>query len=131
MSERFPHLAATLAAHRLFSEADPDPVGWAALRALGIRLDAVTNLAGPIVRSLVTFNDGRFDYDAAFGEIAFVVAVHAEDAETVIDLCAWSAREPNDFGTIFGTGILGIDTLTNPASYAGRPCMLFASPLAW
>lgn len=131
MGDRFPRLAATLAAHRLFASAEPDPTGWAVLKANGVDLDTVTNLAGPIVRSLVTFWDGRFEYDYAFGEIAFVIAVHGEDAETVVDLCAWSARDPATFGTMFGAGILGIDSLMNPASYIGRPCMLFGSPLAW
>ncbi len=131
MSTAFPHLAATLAAHHLFAFAEPDPEAWQALKAQGVNLDLVTNLAGPIVRTPVTFlPDDRFKLDS-FGEIAFALAVHAEDAETLIDLVAWSAREPATFGTLFGTGILGLDSLMNPASYVGHPCGLYSSPLAW
>jgi hypothetical protein len=131
MSRSLLHLAATLTAHRLFAFADPDPEAWQALKAQGVNLDLVTNLAGPIVRTAVTFlpND-RFKLDS-FGEIAFALAVHAEDAETLIDLVAWSAREPATFGTLFGTGILGLDSLMNPASYVDHPCCLYSSPLAW
>lgn len=131
MSAAFPHLAATLAAHHLFAFAEPDPEAWQALKAQGVNLDLVTNLAGPIVRTPVTFlPDGRFKLDS-FGEIAFALAVHAEDAETLIDLVAWSAREPETFATLFGTGILGLDGLMNPASYVGHPCCLYSTPLAW
>lgn len=131
MSTAFPHLAATLAAHHLFAFAEPDPEAWQALKAQGVNLDLVTNLAGPIVRTPVTFlPDDRFKLDS-FGEIAFALAVHAEDAATLIDLVAWSAREPETFGTLFGTGILGLDSLMNPASYVDHPCCLYSAPLAW
>ena len=131
MSAAFPHIAAKAAAYQLFAFAEPDPEAWRALRAQGVDLDLVTNLAGPIVRTAVTFpSDSRFEYDS-FGEIAFAMAVHGENAETVLDVVAWSARYPATFGTRFGTGILGRDSLMNPASYAGGPCCLFSSPLAW
>ena len=101
------------------------------LKRLGVDLDHVTNLAGPIVRALVRFtDDGRFVADN-FGEVAFVMAVHAEDAETVIDLVAWSAREPGVFGTFLGAAFLGVDHLLNPASYVDHPCCLIGMPLAW
>ena len=96
-----------------------------------INLDLVTNLAGPMVRKLVKFtHEGLFTYDE-FGETAFVMAVHDEDAETVIDLVAWSTRDLAVFGTLFGSGILGLGCLLNPASYAYGPCCLYNNPLAW
>jgi hypothetical protein len=127
------HLPAKLAAHRLFASAEPDPVCWQAIKAAGIDLDYVTNLAGPIVRTLASITpEGCFEIDHSFGETVFAMAVHDEDAETVLDLVAWSARDPFAFGSTFGAaGVLGLDTLLNPASYDQGPCMLFESPLAW
>ena len=128
---RIRHLPAKLAAHRLFAGATADPMGWALLEHDRIDIAYVTNLNGPIVRSLVTVNDGRFEFDDAFGERGFVMAVHDEDAETVVDLVAWSARDPASFGSLFGAGVLGVDVLLNPASYVASPCMIFQYPLAW
>ena len=131
MSTSFPHLQANLAAHRLFCLAEPDFELWHALRANGVNLDLVTNLAGPIVRTAVKFlSDGLYE-TYSFGEIALAMAVHDEDAETVIDLVAWSIRDLETFGTLFGASILGLDSLMNPASYANGPCCLYSSPLAW
>lgn len=131
MTKPFPHLQATLSAHRLFGSAGPDPEAWSMLKRLSVDLDQVTNLAGPIVRALVRFtDDGRFVADN-FGEVGFVMAVHDEDAETVIDLVAWSAHDPERFGTLLGTAVLGVDHLLNPASYMDRPCCLISVPLAW
>ncbi len=131
MKDHLKHLGATLAAHRLFSQAGWDPECWHAIKAAGVDLDHVTNLAGPIVRTLVSFTDGGgFEFDA-MGVVAFAMAVHDEDAETVIDLAAWSALDPATFGTLFGAGVMGLDQLMNPASFVNGPCMVFASPLAW
>ena len=131
MSTSFPHLNATLAAHRLFASAGPDPEAWRALKAIGVNLDLVTKRAGPMVRRLVKFlPDSLFEYDY-FGETGFVMAVHNDDAETVIDLLAWSTRDLATFGTLFGASILGLDILMNPASYTKAPCCLYSSPLAW
>lgn len=131
MANRFPHLAATLAAHRLFAAAELDPTGWAMLKAAGVDLDHVTNLCGPIVRILASFENGLFAEDTAFGEIVFAMSVCGEDAVTDIDLVAWSSRDPEAFGTMFGSGSLGVDRLHNPASYATSPCRLYATPLTW
>ena len=131
MSNSFPHLNATLAAHRLFALAGADPQAWGALKAIGVNLDLVTKLAGPMVRKLVQFlPDSLFDYDY-FGETAFIMAVHNEDPNTVIDLLAWSPRDVATFGTLFGASILGLDHLVNPASYTNGPCCLYSNPLAW
>lgn len=131
MNDHLRNLPAKLAAHHLFATAGPDPLGWAMLRHAGVDLDHVTNVNGPIVRSLVTFQNGRFEFDDAYGEISFVNCVHGEDAETVIDLVAWAARDPEIFGSMFGAGVLGLDVLMNPASYVTAPCKLFHTPLAW
>ena len=131
MSTSSTHLRAKVAAYCLFASAAPDPEAWRALKANSVNLDLVTNLAGPMVRKVVKFlPDGLFNYDD-FGETTFVMAVHDEDAETVIDLVAWSTRDPGTFGTRFGTSILGLDSLMNPASYANGPCCLYSNPLAW
>jgi hypothetical protein len=125
------HLIATLAAHRLFSFAKNDFELWQALKSNGVNLDLVTDLAGPIIRTVVTFlPDGLYENDS-FGEIALAMAVHDENAETVIDLVAWSTRDIATFGTLFGAGVLGLDMLFNPASYSNGPCCLYSNPLAW
>ena len=49
------HLIATIAAQVLFSSADNDFELWHALIVNGVNLDLVTNIAGPIVRTVVTF----------------------------------------------------------------------------
>ena len=131
MSTLFPHLHATIAAQRLYSSAKNDFELWQTLKANGVNLDLVTNLAGPIVRTVVTFlHDGRYETDS-FGEIAWAMAVHDEDAETVIDLVACSTRDVATFGTLFGAGLLGLDVLMNPASYRNGPCCIYSNPLAW
>lgn len=128
---RFPHLAATLAAHRLFANAPNDFEAWAELQRQGVNLDVVTPFAGPIVRTAADFSEaGWFSFDP-FGRGAFAMAVHAADAETVTDLVAWPVRDPAIFGVMFGAGILGIDRLLNPASYVNGPCMLYSTPLSW
>mgnify|MGYP001796828781 CR=1 FL=1 len=74
--------------------------------------------------------DGIYENDS-FGGIALAMAVHDEDAETVIDLVAWSTRDIAIFGTLFGAGVLGLDILFNPASYSNGPCCLYSNPLSW
>jgi hypothetical protein len=92
VSSAFPHIAATETAYQLFASAEPDPEAWQALKAQGVNLDYVTNLVGPIVRTPASFSsDGRFAHDS-FGKIAFALAVHADDAETVIDFVAYVDR---------------------------------------
>ena len=131
MSTSLPHLQATIEAYRLFSSAELDYELWQALKANGVNLDVVTNIAGPIVRTVVTFlPNGLYETDS-FGEIAMAMAVHGEDAETVIDLVAWSTRDLTTFGTLFGASILGFDSLMNPASYTNGPCCLYSNPFAW
>ena len=126
------NVVAQLAAHRVFNAAGMDFDCWRAIRAAGVDLDHATNINGPIVRKLVSFTAwGGFEFDP-LGETGFVTAVHGEDAATIVDLVAWSARDPELFGTYCGAGVLGLDSLLNPASYAGgNPCMLLETPLGW
>lgn len=131
MVDLLKHLGARMAAHRLFSQGGWDPDGWRALKDEAIDLDHVTNVAGPIVRTLVRFTyGGGFEFDS-MGMVAFTMAVHDENAETVIDLVAWSAHDPATFGSMFGAGILGVDRLHNPATYTTGPCRLYPTPLDW
>ncbi len=125
-------VTAQRAANRLFDSAGMDFDCWNAIRDAGVDLDLVTNLNGPIVRRLVSFTQwGGFDLDD-MGETAFLMSVHGEDGATVVDMLAWSARDPETFGTFCGAGVLGLDSLMNPASYAGgKPCMLYETPLSW
>jgi hypothetical protein len=131
MSNKLPHIMAQLEVYKLFASAEPDPVVDHILKSYGVDVGLVTNLAGPIVRVLVSFSlDGSFEYDD-IGEVAFAMAVHANDGVTVTDLVAWSARDPATFGTMFGTGVLGLEVLTNPASYVTHPCPLYSAPMSW
>ncbi len=98
---------------------------------MGVPLDCVRNFHAPIVRSLASFENGRFCFDNGFGQVAFATCIYDEDAESLIDLVAWPARDPEAFGTLIGSPVLGIDQLMNPASFIGKPCMLHTTPLAW
>ena len=88
MSTLFPHLNASVAAHRLYSSAKNDFELWQTLKANGVNLDLVTKLAGPIVRSVVTFLPGGLYESDSFGEIALVMAVHDEDVSNFLDKVA-------------------------------------------
>lgn len=128
-----PAYRAKMAAHMLYSatEADCLTVQW--LNSYDIRLDAITNLVGPVCRHAVTFfAGGRFEYDP-FGEQAFCIVLMGEDAETELDILAWSARDPETFGTLLGqAGLAGATAVTNPASYTGgKACPLWRAPLDW
>jgi hypothetical protein len=56
-----------------------------------------------------------------------------EDAETPIDLVAWTRERPDRILRCLGAArAIGIDQLFNPASYfAGRPLRVHRSALAW
>lgn len=122
---------AKLAACSLFDSVVVDLPACLELRAQGVDLHSVTRITGPIVLVQATFgSDCRVKGDD-YGEVAFAMAVHSEDPTDVIDLVAWSARQPDVFGVMFGAGILGLDQLLNPASYVHGPCMLHDHPLDW
>lgn len=122
---------AKLTAWSLFDSVVVDLPACQALKAQGVDLDSVTRLSGPIVRVHAGFGPECLAWGDDYGEVAFAMAVHGEDTTDVIDLVAWSAREPEVFGVMFGAGVLGLDQLLNPASYATGPCMIHETPLDW
>jgi hypothetical protein len=124
---------AKLAALDLYAREDANVAVLGHLLDLGIDLDHVTNLIGPVCHAPVTFFEGGlYDYDT-LGTMAYLFVVFAEDAETEVDIVAWSAREPNLFGILLGkAALLGADQLFNPATfYGGKPCRLWRTPLRW
>ena len=104
------------------------------LRSQGINYDAIIDRAGPICLRRIFIEDGSglFEFDDELGEPAFVMAVHAVDAVTVIDVIAWPIMRPEAYGSFFGyAGLLGADAAVNPASFIEAPCPIWATPLAW
>jgi hypothetical protein len=127
-----PALKAKLAVWDFATFSQVDPLVWRTLEGWGVDFEAITNLAGPICLHSVTFVEGGgFEYDE-LGESAFVHVVIGEDAETELDVIAWSARDPFLFDTLLRqASLLGADRVLNPATYyGGRPCRLFRT-LAW
>ena len=104
------------------------------LRSQGVNYRAIIDRAGPIClrRIFIEERSGLFEIDDELGEPAFVMAVHAVDVETVIDLIAWPVMRPEAFGSYFRyAGLLGGDAVVNPASFTEAPCPIWATPLAW
>jgi hypothetical protein len=102
------------------------------LRDQGANVDAVQDRCGPICRRLARFEGGTFELDEDLGQSAFILAVHATDAERVIDLLGWPIFEPDLFATYFGfAGVLGGDMALNPASFYIEPCPIWQNPLDW
>ena len=123
---------ALIAAHRIFSRADvPDRDLTHYLRRHDVDIDHCINVAGPIVRLAVAFEHGLFGYDP-FGEAAAVVSVRDENAERLIDLAAWSLKDPMIFAPFLDhAGLLGGDAVLNPASFHAGPCPIWLTPLDW
>ena len=104
------------------------------LTSQGINYHAIIDRAGPICLRRIFIEDGSglFEFDDELGEPAFVMAVHAVDAVTVIDLIAWPIMRPEAFGSFFGfAGLLGGDAAVNPASFIDEPCPIWSTPLSW
>jgi hypothetical protein len=99
----------------------------------GVDCHTAYALAGPIVLSEIVFAYGGIFSFTLTGEPAFVVIVNDEDAETPVDLVAWSASDPRRFGVYFGdAGVLGADQVLNQASYfRGGLLACHRTPLAW
>jgi hypothetical protein len=74
----------------------------------------------------------RFDFDDE-GMPAAVCEVLDDDAETVIDLVAWSVTKPEKFGVALGIAAgLGTDQARNPATFfGGQPLVIRRTPLGW
>jgi hypothetical protein len=65
-------------------------------------------------------------------EQSYCLVLIEEDAETPIDVLAWSIREPDVFGTLLGqAAIAGVDSMANPPSCCSGPCPLWQTPLRW
>jgi hypothetical protein len=128
------HALVLRAAMNLFASTEPSRKLEATLKAQGIDYRAIVERTGPICLRRITVEDdtGTFEIDAELGEPAFILAVHAVDAETVIDLVGWPIYQPEAWSTYFGfAGLLGGDAAVNPASFIEEPCPIWASPLAW
>ena len=103
----------------------------------GVDVPYALNLAGPIVEhDIVLFPGGMFDFAApksADSVRAVVQVAVGEDAETPIDLVAWTRERPDRILRCLGVAqAIGINQLYNPASYfAGRPLRIHRSALAW
>ena len=124
---------AKLAAFDLYAGEHFDIDILLSLHEVGVDIDYITNVAGPICHETVSFLEGgRFGYDA-LGTMAYIAVVLEEDAETELDIVAWSARQPEVFGVLLGhAALLGSDRVLNLASYCGgRPCPLWRTPLRW
>ena len=119
----------------LRSEPQLDLANW--LESRSVDVPKVLNLAGPIVEhDIVVFQSSTFDFAAprSAGSVRAVVHVAVdEDAETPIDLVAWTRERPDRILRCLGVAqAIGINQLFNPASYfAGRPLRIHRSALAW
>jgi hypothetical protein len=114
--------------------AEPSPEWSELIKANGIDLREAYARSGCIAVTRCEFFDGRrFDFAGPDGELSAVLLVLGEDAKTVIDLVAWPIADPYRFATALGhAALLGVDQVTNPASYfGGEPLRLHRLPLAW
>lgn len=107
------------------------------LKSEGVDVAHALNLVGPIVEhDIVVFPGAMFDFatpGSADSVRAIVHVAFGEDAETPIDLVAWTREQPDQIFRCLGVAqAIGIDQLSNPASYfAGRPLRVHRSALAW
>jgi hypothetical protein len=117
------------------SEPQPELAGW--LKSHGVDVPRALNLVGPIVEhDVIVFPRAMFDFAAPGSENSVRAVVHlavGADAETPIDLVAWTRERPNRILRCLAVApAIGIDQLLNPASYfAGRPLRVHRSALAW
>jgi hypothetical protein len=126
---------AAAAEFNLRSEPQVELARW--LESNGVDVSHVLNVAGPIVEhDIVIFPEAMFDFaepSSADSVRAVVHVVVGEDAETPIDLVAWTREQPDRiFRCLGAAAAIGIDQLVNPASYfAGRPLHVYRSALGW
>jgi hypothetical protein len=69
-----------------------------ALREQGVNAGNVQSRCGSICRRLVRFEPDTFEIDEDLGEAGFILAVHATDAERVIDAKILTACCAHDDG---------------------------------
>lgn len=98
-----------------------------------IDMDEVSARAGILTTASCSFaENGLFDFDYE-GEEAAIIEALADDAETTIDLCAWSIARPEIFGTALGSAlVLGEGNIHNPATWSmGGLLKVHRRPLDW
>src|ERR1700730_14540404 len=106
------------------------------LQSRGVDVPHALNMVGPITEhDGVVFPRVMFDF-ARRGADAVRAIVHVvlgEDAETPIDLVAWTRERPDRMLRCLGLAqAIGIDQLFNPTSYfAGRVLRMHRSALSW
>jgi hypothetical protein len=136
MSDPAIRLALLDARTELYLRADWSP-NWAAyVRANQLDIMACYRFCGIIAVTSCAFYGQCFDFadcDEPDAEPAAVIEVLDQDAETIVDLCAWPLSAPDRFATGFGAAaLLGADRVTNAATYyAGQFLQAYRTPLAW
>jgi hypothetical protein len=107
------------------------------LEGQGVDVSHAWNVAGPILEHNITiFPRMMFDFAEPGRPDSVRAVVHVaydDDAETPVDLVAWTREKPHQVYRCLGSACaIGIDRLFNPASYfAGRPLRVRRSPLDW
>lgn len=117
----------------LFERADPHGDWLRYVSANSIDLTTIYPHVGILGVTGAEFFEGhRFDFSEN-GTPAAVIEVIGDDAETVVDLCAWLVDQPQQFATALGHADgLGVWQVQNPATYfGGRPLLVHKTPLAW
>jgi hypothetical protein len=117
----------------LYARADWSPAWQQYVTTNAIDIIHAYKFCGIIAVTRVEFlGRGRFEFSGD-GELAAVVECLDYDAETPIDLCAWSVAEPSRFATLLGSAdALGIDQVENPATFfLGQHLQLRRTPLKW
>jgi hypothetical protein len=130
------HLEMLTARLQFLTQADVNVEADRWLRHQGVDVAAAVKLAGPIIESnictlpgaLFSFAGNRPDFFQAF-----VHVVHDRDAETEVDLIAWTRDRPQRVFRYFAfADCLASDQVENPTTYfAGAGLLLYESPLNW
>jgi hypothetical protein len=132
-----PHYLEMLTARLQFlGQADVNVEADRWLRHQDVDVPAAINLVGPLIESnicslpgsLFSFAGSRPDFFPAF-----VHFVHDRDAETEVDLIAWTRDRPQHVLRYFAyADCLASDQVENPTTYfAGAGLLLHESPLDW
>jgi hypothetical protein len=108
-----------------------DTLRW--LRSRSIDPAHVNNVAGLIVETEITALPGELFSFSEYGFSAFVMTVYDRDAETPVDLIAWTRDRPRHLFRYFGyADALGVDQIYNPTSYFdGDGLMIRRTPMDW